>query len=131
MEDTQDTLEDVQDRFKGAEDIIEEVSYAAEDMQDTLEDVQDKFKGVEDILNTDSMLLKNIMLNYTVDTSNTGEKVSQVERFKQKKHKNLRAYKFNNNHRYGSKARGLVENLTNTEKFNKYNLYASAKNNKC
>lgn len=49
-----------------------------------LEDVQDSLEGVEDILSTDSMLLKNIVLNYTVDTSNIGEKASQVERFKQK-----------------------------------------------
>lgn len=42
----------------------------------------------------------------------------------------MRAYKFNNNHRYDSKTYRFVENYTNTEKFNKYNLYASVRNNK-
>ena len=34
-----------------------------------------------DTLSTESTLSKNIMLSYTVDTSNIGEKVSQVEQF--------------------------------------------------
>jgi cytochrome c oxidase subunit 2 len=73
------------------------------------------------------------MLNYTVNTSNIAEKISQVEQFwgfKQKKYKKMRAYKFNNNHRYDSKTYRFIENYTNTEKFNRYNLYASVKNNK-
>ena len=42
----------------------------------------------------------------------------------------MRAYKFNNNYKYDSKTYRFVENYANTEKFDKYNLYASVRNNK-
>ena len=84
-------------------------------------------------LSTESTLNKNIMLNYNINTSNIGEKISQIEQFwgfKQKKYKKMRAYKFNNNYKYDSKTYRFVENYANTEKFDKYNLYASVRNNK-
>ena len=85
------------------------------------------------ILSTEPVVSSNIILNYTTNTSNIAEKIPQVEQFwgfKQKKYKKMRAYKFNNNHRYDSKTYRFVENYTNTEKLDRYSLYASVKNNK-
>ena len=117
-----------------------------EDVEETTENLRYKdggfpIKVVKGVLNnhnvntlsTESVLSRNIILNYTVNTSNIAEKISQIEQFwgfKQKKYKKMRAYKFNNNDRYDSKTYRFVENYTNSEKLNRYNLYASVKNNK-
>lgn len=42
----------------------------------------------------------------------------------------MRVYKFNNNYRYSNKTYKSVDSYINNSKVNKYNLYASIRNNK-
>ena len=84
------------------------------------------------ILNTYKNLNKNFFFNYQINSTNISEKISQVEQFwgfRQKKYKRIRSYKFNKIIKYHNKTYDFIKNYVDSE-FNKYNLYASVKNNK-
>ncbi len=85
------------------------------------------------ILNTSNSLNTNIILNYKLNNSDITEKLAQPEQFwgfRQKRYKKLRIFLFPNIKKYDNKTFDSIEQFSNNNDINRYNLYTGVKNNR-
>ena len=84
-------------------------------------------------LTVNSVLNNCFLFNLQINNIDTASKQSHVEQFwgfRQKRYKKLRPHSFLQNTKYTNNSYTHISNFTNTQTFNKYNLYTSIKNNK-
>ena len=84
-------------------------------------------------LSNNTLNKKPILFNYSISYSDVSNKQGHVEQFwgfRQKRYKKLRPHSFLKNTRYSSTSYNALNNFTEKNTLNKYNLYISIKNNK-
>lgn len=85
------------------------------------------------LLQNNKEIFKNIILNYKINNSDITEKMGQGEQFwgfRQKRYKKLRQFVFSSNTKYDNVTFKKIENFSNQEDIDKFNLYTSVRTNK-